>query len=103
VAVDGSALTSYALALLKQNARPLRERVVLLKAGVHGFTEVELEPESESIDIVVWRVAPGRFEDPATGRMVAIAHDSIMCELFESAAQQFYFAGGKLRMLQNGD
>ncbi len=101
VVVDGGGKTSYALALLSTDGR--RERIVLLKAGAKGFKEVELSPESPSIDIVVYRVPPGRAEDPETGKPIAIAHDSIMCELFEAAAQQFYFAGGKLRVLQQGD
>lgn len=101
VVVDSGGKTSYALALLSHDGR--RERIVLLKAGPKGFKEVELEPESGSTGIVVYRVPPGRAEDPQTGKPIVLAHDSIMCELFESAAQQFYFAGGKLRMLQNGD
>jgi hypothetical protein len=95
VVVDSSAQKSWALALLDGS----QEQLVLL----HDGKPITLEAPSQSTGVVVWRAPPGKFDDPATGRKVTIAHDSIMYELFESATEQFYLSNGKVRRLQAGD
>jgi len=97
VAVDAGAEKSWALALLDTNGS--QEQLVLL----HGGKPVTLEPPSQSTGVVVWRTPPGQYEDPATGKKIAIAHDSIMYELFESATEQFYLVNGNVRRIEAGD
>jgi hypothetical protein len=97
VAVDAGGQKSWALALL--NTDGSQEQLVLLR----GAGPTTLEAPSQSTGVVVWRAAPGTYDDPATGRKITIAHDSIMYELFESAAEQFYLLNGKVRRLQAGD
>jgi hypothetical protein len=97
VVVDASGQKSYALALLDKAGK--QEQLVLL----HGSKPLVLEAPSPSTGVVVWRAAPGKFDDPATGKKIAIATDSIMYELFESAAEQFYLVNGKVKRLQAGD
>jgi hypothetical protein len=97
VMLDAGGQKSWALALLDPNGS--QEQLVLL----HGAKPITLEVPSQSTGVVVWRAAPGKYDDPATGRKITIAHDSIMYELFESAAEQFYLSNGKVRRLQAGD
>ena len=97
VAVDPGSQKSYAIALLNKDGS--QEEILLL----HGGSAIVLEPASQSTGMVVWRAAPGKYDDPATGRKTAIATDSVMVELFESAAEQFYLAKGRLKRLQAGD
>ena len=97
VVVDAGGQKSWALALL--DTKGSQEQLVLL----HGDKPITLEAPSHSTGVVVWRAAPGKYDDPATGRKIAIAQDSIMYELFESAAEQFYLSNGKVRRLQAGD
>jgi hypothetical protein len=97
VVVDAPGHKSYALALLDKAGT--QEQLVLLRDG----KPLVLEEPSPSTGLVVWRAAPGKYDDPATGRKVSIATDSIMYELFESGAEQFYLVKGKVRRLQAGD
>src|SRR5690348_1579607 len=97
VVVDAPGHKSYALALLDKAGT--QEQLVLLRDG----KPLVLEEPSPSTGLVVWRAAPGKYDDPATGRKVSIATDSIMYELFESGAEQFYLVKGKVKRLQAGD
>jgi len=97
VVVDATGAKSYALALLDKAGK--QEQLVLL----HGSKPILLEEPSPSTGVVVWRAPPGKYDDPSTGKKIAIATDSIMYELFESAAEQFYLVKGKVRRLQAGD
>jgi len=97
VTIDGGVEKSWALALLGTNGS--QEQLVLL----HGRKTLTLEQPSQSTGVVVWRAPPGQYDDPATGRKIAIAHDSIMYELFESATEQFYLVNGKVRRIEGGD
>ena len=97
VVVDAGGQKSWALALL--DTKGSQEQLVLL----HGDKPITLEAPSHSTGVVVWRAAPGKYDDPATGRKITIAYDSIMYELFESAAEQYYLSNGKVRRLQAGD
>ena len=97
VVVDAAGQKSYALALLDKAGK--QEQLVLLRDG----KPLVLEEPSPSTGLVVWRAAPGKYDDPATGRKIAIATDSIMYELFESGAEQFYLVKGKVKRLQAGD
>jgi hypothetical protein len=99
VALDATKEKSYALALLKHSKDGPLEQLVLLKGG----KPMVLEAPSQSGSIVVWRAPPGKYPNPETGKDVAIANDSIMYEMYEAAAEQFYFVNGKLRKLQPGD
>ncbi|HUO90252.1 MAG TPA: hypothetical protein VMU08_13840 [Rhizomicrobium sp.] len=93
--LDATGEKSYALALVDKPAR--QEEALIL----HGATPVMIYPASPSVGIVTYRMPPGQYDEG--GRKIAIAHDSVMYEFFESAAQQFYFVNGKLRKLQAGD
>jgi hypothetical protein len=97
VVLDAGGQKSWALALLDTSGS--QEQLVLL----HGDKPITLEAPSRSTGVVVWRAAPGKYDDPATGGKIAIAQDSVMYELFESAAEQFYLSNGKVRRLQAGD
>lgn len=97
VVLDADGQTSWALALL--DSKGSQEQLVLLRGG----KPITLEAPSQSTGVVVWRAPPGKYDDPASGRKIAIAHDSIMYELFESATEQFYLSNGKVRRLQGGD
>src|SRR5215469_12528165 len=101
VVLDGTKEKSYALALLKHGKDGTQEQLVLLKGA--AARPMVLEAPSPSGSIVVWRAPPGKYPNPETGKDVAIARDSIMYEMYESAAEQFYFVNGKLRKLQAGD
>jgi hypothetical protein len=101
VVLDAGKQTSYALALLKHDKGGTLEQLVLLKAG--AAKPMVLEAPSPSASAVVWRAPPGKYSDPETGKDVAIATDSIMYEMYESAAEQFYFVNRKLHKLQAGD
>jgi hypothetical protein len=99
VALDSTGEKSYALALLKHDKSGTLEQLVLLKGG----NKTVLEAPSPSGSVVVWRAPPGKYPNPETGKDIAIANDSIMYEMYEAAAEQFYFVKGKLRKLQAGD
>jgi hypothetical protein len=101
VVLDSSKQTSYALALLNKGKGGTLEQLVLLKGA--AAKPMVLEAPSPSGSIVVWRAPPGKYPNPETGKDIAIATDSIMYEMYESGAEQFYFVNGKLKKLQAGD
>jgi hypothetical protein len=101
VVLDAGKQTSYALALLNKGKDGTLEQLVLLKAG--AAKPMVLEAPSPSGSIVVWRAPPGEYPNPDTGKDIVLAADSIMYEMYESGAEQFYFVNGELRKLQAGD
>jgi hypothetical protein len=101
VVLDATKEKSYALALVRHGKDGTQEQLVLLNGA--AARPIALEAPSPSGSVVVWRAPPGKFPNPETGRDVAIANDSIMYEMYEAAAEQFYFVNGKLRKLQAGD
>jgi hypothetical protein len=97
VALDATGEKSYALALVNKSVTQ-EETLILRGAAARPLT---IYPASPATGIVVYRMPPGQYDDG--DRKIAIAHDSVMYEAFESAAQQFYFVDGKLHKLQAGD
>jgi hypothetical protein len=97
VVLDATGEKSYALALLDKAGK--QEQTLILRGA--AAKPLIIYPVSSATGIVVYRMPPGQYDDGE--RKVAIAHDSVMYEAFESAAQQFYFVAGKLHKLQAGD
>jgi hypothetical protein len=108
VDVDGSHRMSHALALLGTVGGKAQEQVVLLwHEGKPQPAQTLVDPFSVGPHVgphmVIWRLAPGVYEEWDTHKKTRIAHDSVGFEAFEASVRLFYFSKGKFHTLITSD
>jgi hypothetical protein len=90
---EGGGRLSYALALIRRDRRDGQEMLVFLRPRGAKLRPTTIEPPYPAGDPhVVWREPPG-----------AAAHDSIVFEALESAAQRYSVKNGRLKKAQISD
>lgn len=91
---------AYAVATLRRRADRIEEQVVLIVPKRADVVVHQLAmPRTVGNPAVVWRVAPGKTRAWDGSRTMNIRYDSVVVETIESAAEQFYFAGGRLKSI----
>jgi hypothetical protein len=104
IANFGDGGKSYVLAMLDRSHAQLQEKLVVVKWAHANYSEQVLSPANKTDRVsVVWRLKPGSSYDYATGQTVSVRHDSVVYEVMESAALQFYWTSGKFHTLQTAD
>lgn len=102
VKLDGFSQDSYALALLKRSDDAVMEKAVLLTRRSGKFSAQELSPPRNikytdiPSPLVVWRAAPGRYQDLSSDKAINISSDSVIYEKMEAAATAYYLAHGRI-------
>jgi len=99
--MDGGGAPAYAVALLRARGGRVEETVRLRLPGF-AVDRVLMAPAIDS-RIVVWRAGPGPTRAWDGGPTVRVAHDSVIVELMEASATQYFLSRGRLRSIQTSD
>ncbi len=62
-------------------------------------TVIEDDKDESSARVVIYRVPPGRYEEPENTRRVRIRRDGIVVEAMEAGASLYFWRGGRFEQL----
>lgn len=103
---EGNGRDTYAVLLLKKDPARLGYKFVLFNENRSGTFESILLDRAEGKNAgkpVIYRVPPGEYSDPETGKSVKTKLHSVILEWIEAAAQLYYWSGSKYHKLQVQD
>lgn len=96
--------TEYVLNLIKGKGKTLEQQIVLFEPRKTNVRRIVLDPPSH-VDVitVIRKFAPGRYQDPDSGRSIEIPLDTIGVSEIEAGTEVYYWNGKRFDQITTSE